>query len=128
MTDFVNFGGLQIGGSYRQYDFFDSGNMSNTEEINKVHGELMPWEYAVFVQSTKWFFNERFKLQGALRLDDSDSYGKNLAPSFSTVLKTLEKLFCDFLSSKHLLILALYGHILILMAIQAVGQLEFTGV
>ena len=97
LTDFVKFGGLQVGGSFRQYELgFDNGSMSNTKEINKIHGELTPWEYAVFVQSTKWFFNERLKLQGALRLDDSDSYGKNLAPSFSTVVKTLENHFLRF--------------------------------
>ena len=70
--------------------------MSNSPELNAEHGPLDPWEYAIFMQATKWFFNERLKLQGALRFDESDSYGKNLSPSFSSVLKIKENQYMRF--------------------------------
>jgi len=97
LTDFVKFGGVQVGGSFRQYDIGHyGGSMSNTPEINEEHGELRPWEYALFVQSTKWLFDKKLKLQGALRFDASISYGKNVSPSFSSVLKTLDDQYLRF--------------------------------
>ena len=91
LTDIVKFGGLQVGGNYRKYEIgFHNGIMSNSPEINKEHGPINPWEYALFIQGTKWFFNETLKIQGALRFDESDTYGKNLSPSFSTVFKAKE--------------------------------------
>ena len=97
LTDYVKFGGLQVGGNFRSYRIgFYEGNMSNTDEINEEYGELKPWEYALFIQSTKWFFDEKFKIQGALRYDNSDSYGQNISPSFSTVLKTLTNQYLRF--------------------------------
>ena len=68
LTDFVKFGGLQVGANFRQYEIgFYNGIMSNSPELNAEHGPLKPWEYAIFMQGTKWFFDERLKLQGALR-------------------------------------------------------------
>ena len=97
LTSLVKFGGLQIGGNFRRYTIgFYNGIMSNSPELNAEHGPLSPWEYATFIQGTKWFFNERLKFQGALRFDDSDSYGSNLSPSFSTVLKVKEDRFLRF--------------------------------
>ena len=91
LSNSVNFGGLQIGGNFRQYEIgFYNGIMSNSPELNEKYGPMKPWEYALFIQSTKWFFNEKLKLQGALRFDQSDTYGKNLSPSFSTVVKVKE--------------------------------------
>ena len=97
LTDYVKFGGLQVGANFRQYDIgFHNGIMSNSPELNAEHGPLDPWEYAVFIQATKWFFDERLKLQGALRFDESDSYGRNLSPSFSSVLKIKENQYMRF--------------------------------
>ena len=97
LTDYVKFGGLQIGGNFRQYNIgFHNGIMSNSPELNAEYGPLDPWEYAIFMQGTKWLFDKRLKLQGALRFDESDSYGKNLSPSFSTVLKTKENQYMRF--------------------------------
>ena len=97
LTDYVKFGGLQVGANFRQYNIgFHNGIMSNSPELNAEHGPLDPWEYAVFMQATKWFFSERLKLQGALRFDESDSYGKNLSPSFSSVLKIKENQYMRF--------------------------------
>ena len=97
LTDYVKFGGLQVGANFRHYNIgFHNGIMSNSPELNAEHGPLDPWEYAVFMQATKWFFDERLKLQGALRFDESDSYGKNLSPSFSSVLKIKENQYMRF--------------------------------
>ena len=97
LTDYVKFGGLQVGANFRQYNIgFHNGIMSNAPELNAEHGPLDPWEYAIFMQATKWFFDERLKLQGALRFDESDSYGKNLSPSFSSVLRTKENQYMRF--------------------------------
>ena len=97
LTDRVKIGGFQIGGNFRQYEIgFHNGIMSNSPELNAEHGPLNPWEYAIFMQGTKWFFDERLKLQGALRFDDSDSYGSNLSPSFSSVLKAKENHYIRF--------------------------------
>ena len=97
LTSLVKFGGLQIGGNFRRYTIgFYNGIMSNSPELNEEYGPLDPWEYAIFMQGTKWLFDKRLKLQGALRFDESDSYGKNLSPSFSTVLKTKENQYMRF--------------------------------
>ena len=97
LTDFVKFGGFQIGGNFRQYNIgFHNGIMSNSPELNAQFGEMDPWEYALFIQGTKWFFNERLKLQGALRFDESDTYGTNLSPSFSTVFKAKDNQYLRF--------------------------------
>ena len=34
----------------------------DSPELNAEHGPLKPWEYAIFAQGTKWFFDERLKL------------------------------------------------------------------
>ena len=62
LTDFIKFGGLQVGGNFRQYNIgFHNGIMSNSPELNAEYGPLDPWEYAIFMQGTKWFFDERLK-------------------------------------------------------------------
>ena len=72
--------------------------MSNTDEINKEYGELKPWEYALFIQSTKWFFDEKFKIQGALRYDNSDSYAKYT--EFFNSIENFNKSILTFFLSK----------------------------
>jgi hypothetical protein len=97
LTELVKYGGLQVGGNFRKYEVgFDNGIMSNSPELSEVHGPIEPWEYAVFAQGTKWLFNERLKIQGALRFDESEIYGSNFSPSFSTVIKARENNYFRF--------------------------------
>ena len=97
LTDLVKYGGLQVGANFRQYEIgFHNGIMSNSPELNDEYGPINPWEYAVFIQGTKWLFNERLKIQGALRFDESETYGSNFSPSFSTVIKAMENNYFRF--------------------------------
>ena len=99
-SDIIKYAGLQFGGNFRQYSLKAPRLISNTEEIVNEHGDVEPWEYALFVQSSKWLMNEKLKLQGALRVDFSYLFETNLSPSFSAVYKVKEDQYFRFAARK----------------------------
>jgi len=121
-TDIFKYAGLQFGGNFRQYSLKAHRLISNTEDIVNQHGEIEPWEYALFAQSSKWLSNEKVKLQGALRIDFSDLFKTNISPSFSSVFKIKEDQFLRFSAQKGYLNPSSYWCYL------NVGQTSFTAV
>lgn len=66
---------VQIGASYREYNPNSKGTLFNDKE-EKVSIE----EYGVYTQIQKKFFEERLKLTGSIRYDESDNFEGNYSP------------------------------------------------
>lgn len=66
---------LQVGASYREYNPNSKGTLFNDKE-EKVSIK----EYGVYTQIQKKFFEERLKLTGSIRYDESDNFEGNFSP------------------------------------------------
>jgi len=94
-TESMKYFGLQAGGSYRKYFLGRQGSnpISNQEEIVNQFGEITPVEFALFLQTSKRFLDEKLKLKFALRYDSSTNFGDKISPSFTSVYKVNENQF-----------------------------------
>ncbi|RSC95210.1 TonB-dependent receptor [Tenacibaculum singaporense] len=72
---FNDWADVQIGASYREYNPNSKGTLFNDKE-EKVSIE----EYGVYTQIQKKFFEERLKLTGSIRYDESDNFEGNYSP------------------------------------------------
>ncbi|WP_440120157.1 TonB-dependent receptor domain-containing protein [Tenacibaculum sp. Ill] len=66
---------VQIGASYREYNPNSKGTLFNDKE-EKVSIE----EYGIYTQIQKKLFEERLKLTGSIRYDESDNFEGNYSP------------------------------------------------
>ncbi|MCY2688752.1 TonB-dependent receptor [Salinimicrobium sp. TH3] len=69
---------VQVGGSYRQYRLNSSGTI-----FTDYDGPISYSEYGIYTQVQKKFIDERLKLTGSIRYDDSELFDGNFSPRLS---------------------------------------------
>lgn len=69
---------IQVGGSFRQYRLNSSGTI-----FTDVDGPITYSEYGVYTQVQKTLADERLKLTGSLRYDESELFDGNFSPRLS---------------------------------------------
>lgn len=73
--DIINFGEIQLGGSYRKYNVNSNGSIF-TDADEPIVFDM----YGAYVQLQKKFFDERLKFTGSLRYDKLQSFKGNISP------------------------------------------------
>ncbi len=76
---------LQVGGSFRRYEFFSGGSLFNDGPLG-FNQSIPMWEYGMYVQGAKSLWKERLKLRASLRLDKNQNFKATLTPRVSAVV------------------------------------------
>lgn len=69
---------VQVGGSYRQYRLNSSGTI-----FTDYDGPISYSEYGIYTQVQKKLMDDRLKLTGSIRYDDSELFEGNVSPRLS---------------------------------------------
>ena len=69
---------VQVGGSFREYRLNSSGTI-----FTDYDGPISYSEYGIYTQVQKKFIDERLKLTGSIRYDDSELFEGNFSPRLS---------------------------------------------
>ena len=80
---------LLVGGNYRRYIVTPDGNEyinpAAIEDPSKANADFYYYNYGVFVQATKQFFNNKLKLTGSLRVDKTEYFDPKINPRIAVV-------------------------------------------
>ncbi len=83
--------GIQLlaGGNYRRYIVTPDGNEyinpAALEDPSKAYDKFYYYNYGVFVQATKQFFNNKLKLTGSFRVDKTEYFSAKINPRIAAV-------------------------------------------
>jgi outer membrane receptor protein involved in Fe transport len=80
LTHLVKFADVQVGGSFREFLLNSSGTI-----FNDADGPIDIRELAVYTQVSKKFLDDRLKLTGSIRWDESRNFDSNYSPRISAV-------------------------------------------
>lgn len=80
LTHLVKFADVQVGGSLREFLLNSSGTI-----FNDADGAIDIRELAVYSQISKKFMDDRLKLTGSIRWDESRNFDSNYSPRISAV-------------------------------------------
>lgn len=79
--------GILIGGNYRLYDLFTNGTVFNEDpDGTGLNERIHIGEYGAFVQATKKFFEEKFRLSASIRYDKNENFQGQFSPRVATVV------------------------------------------
>jgi iron complex outermembrane receptor protein len=102
LTQYVKFVNLLVGADARVYELIPDGNnfVDFTRPIEARNTPLPDGSFGSntyykkfggFVQATKFFFNNKLKLNGSLRIDDNPEFSEKLTPRLAAVYTLAEK-------------------------------------
>lgn len=84
--------GILVGGNHRMYSLFTDGTVFNEDpEGDGVNERIKINEYGAFVQLTKKFFDDRWKLMASVRYDKNQNFKGIISPRVSSVVTLGEK-------------------------------------
>lgn len=90
---------VQVGGNYRYYSLSSNGATFN-DGPNGFNGPIPIYEYGLYTQLGKSFFNDRLTLKGSIRFDDHKNFNTRWTPRISAVLG-LDKAGNSFLRASY---------------------------
>lgn len=73
--DLINWGEIQVGGSYRQFNINSQGTLF-TDKDSPIKFDM----YGLYAQIQKTFLDERLKFTGSLRYDQANNFEGNYSP------------------------------------------------
>ena len=82
--------GLQLGGSYRQYQLDSQGKIFNDGPLG-FNSKIPITEFGAYIQATRRILNDRLTLRGSARLDKNQNFKAKITPRASAVLSLGEK-------------------------------------
>jgi iron complex outermembrane receptor protein len=92
--------GILVGGNHRQYSLSSQGTVFNQDpEGTGVFERIKINEYGAFIQLTKKFFQERWKLAASVRYDKNENFKGIVSPRVSSVVTLGEKRNHNFRAS-----------------------------
>ncbi len=78
LRDIIDFGDVQVGGSWRQYSLDSKGTI-----FTDYDGPIKYEEYGAYTQLQKKFVDDRLKFTGSLRYDKAQNFDGNFSPRVS---------------------------------------------
>ncbi|HUH75345.1 MAG TPA: TonB-dependent receptor [Chitinophagales bacterium] len=84
--------GILVGANHRLYSLFTDGTVFNEDpEGTGTNSRIKINEYGVFVQATKKFFEERFRVSASIRYDKNENFDGVFSPRVATVVTLGDK-------------------------------------
>ena len=80
LSHIIDWGDIQVGGSWRQYELNSSGTI-----FTDYDGPIDYDEYGVYTQIQKKFVDDRLKFTGSIRYDKAQNFDGNFSPRISFV-------------------------------------------
>lgn len=79
--------GILVGGNHRQYSLFTDGTIFNEDpEGTGTNTRIKINEYGGFVQATKKFFEDRWRLSASIRYDKNENFDGQWSPRIASVI------------------------------------------
>lgn len=84
--------GILVGGNHRQYSLFTDGTIFNEDpEGTGTNSRIKINEYGAFVQATKKFFEDRWRLSASIRYDKNENFDGQWSPRIASVVSLGKK-------------------------------------
>lgn len=84
--------GILIGGNHRQYSLFTDGTIFNEDpEGTGTNSRIKINEYGAFMQATKKFFEDRWRLSASIRYDKNENFDGQWSPRVASVVSLGKK-------------------------------------
>jgi iron complex outermembrane receptor protein len=79
--------GILVGANHRMYSLFTDGTIFNEDpEGTGTNTRIKINEYGAFVQATKKFFEDRFRVSASIRYDKNENFDAVFSPRVATVV------------------------------------------
>jgi hypothetical protein len=79
--------GILVGANHRMYSLFTDGTVFNEDpEGTGTNSRIKINEYGAFVQATKKFFEDRFRVSASIRYDKNENFDAVFSPRVATVV------------------------------------------
>lgn len=79
--------GILVGANHRMYSLFTDGTVFNEDpDGTGTNTRIKINEYGAFVQATKKFFSERFRVSASIRYDKNENFDAVFSPRVATVV------------------------------------------